>query len=207
MSNEAHWTIDDLGARVAIALSRDYAGQSNRQVSDIPNGRTIRYYTTIGLVDRPARMRGRTGLYGPRHLLQIVAVKRLQVRGLSLAQIQGALTGASDEKLNEIADISDKVGTDTLETSTDETDDMKRLDEPFWRSAPVPVEEAEQDESVAETGVSRFATTLVPGIRITESVVLLIEAGRPIYDDDIAAIEAAAAPLLKVLHQRGLARR
>src|SRR5262249_33767362 len=79
------WTIDDLSARVAEALSAGYAGVRSGRVRNVPDCRTIRYYTTLGLLDRPAVMRGRTALYGPRHLLQLVAIKRLQAQGLSLA--------------------------------------------------------------------------------------------------------------------------
>src|SRR5262245_39472227 len=85
---ESLWTIQELGAQVALALSVDYPGPPNSRVRELPDQRTIRYYTTQGLLDRPAEMRGRTALYGRRHLLQLVAIKRLQARGLSLSAIQ-----------------------------------------------------------------------------------------------------------------------
>ena len=44
-------------------------------------------------------MRGRTAYYGRRHLLQIVAVKRLQARGMSLVDIQKNLAGADNSSL------------------------------------------------------------------------------------------------------------
>ena len=69
----------------------------------MPDLRTIRYYTTLGLLDRPAAMRGRTALYGPRHLLQLVAIKRLQARGLSLAAVQERVVGLSDAALRRLA--------------------------------------------------------------------------------------------------------
>src|SRR3954468_22885713 len=87
------WTIDELGAQVALALSVDYDGPPNGRVRDVPDRRTIRYYTTLGLLDRPAEMRGRTALYGRRHLMQLVAIKRLQARGLSLSEVQQRLVG------------------------------------------------------------------------------------------------------------------
>src|SRR5215467_8773892 len=99
------WTLDDLGARVALALAVDYSGQANGRVRDVPDRRTIRYYTTLGLVDRPAAMRGRTALYGMRHLLQLVAIKRLQADGRSLAEVQQELAGAPDAALRRLANI------------------------------------------------------------------------------------------------------
>src|SRR5690348_15034744 len=71
-------TLDELSARVALALADHYEGQASARVRDVPDVRTIRYYTTLGLIDRPAALRGRTALYGRRHLLQLVAIKRLQ---------------------------------------------------------------------------------------------------------------------------------
>src|SRR5438105_13525807 len=97
------WTIDELGTRVALALSVDYEGQASGRVRDIPDRRTIRYYTTLGLIDRPAELRGRTALYGRRHLLQLVAIKRLQAAGRSLAEVQARLVGRTDADLAEIA--------------------------------------------------------------------------------------------------------
>src|SRR5712692_1736869 len=97
------WTLDDLSAHVALALAENYDGQPSSRVRDVPDRRTIRYYTTLGLIDRPAEMRGRTALYGRRHLLQLVAVKRLQGRGLSLAEIQQRLVGQTDAALARLA--------------------------------------------------------------------------------------------------------
>src|SRR3954470_3601972 len=97
------WTMDELVERVREALAAEYPGAPNGRVRDVPDRRAIRWYTTIGLVDRPLGMRGRTALYGPRHLLQLVAVKRRQAAGRTLAEIQAELTGATDRTLREIA--------------------------------------------------------------------------------------------------------
>ena len=64
-----------------MALAVDYHGQPSGRVRAVPDRRAIRCTSTIGLIDRPVAHRGRTALYGPRHLLQLVAVKRLQARG------------------------------------------------------------------------------------------------------------------------------
>src|SRR3954452_21484675 len=98
-SRDALWTLDELGAEVALALAVDYDGQASGRVRDVPDRRTIRYYTTLGLIDRPAEMRGRTALYHRRHLLQLVSIKRLQAQGLTLAELQERLLGQSDAAL------------------------------------------------------------------------------------------------------------
>lgn len=102
MVAEGLWTIGELSAMVAEALV-DYPGPPSGRVREVPDRRTIRWYTTIGLLDRPASQRGRTALYGHRHLLQLVAIKRMQAVGLSLTAIQERLYGATDTMLTRIA--------------------------------------------------------------------------------------------------------
>ena len=48
--------------------------------------RTVRLYATQGLIDRPGK-EGRSAVYGHRHLLQLVLVRALARRGLSLSAI------------------------------------------------------------------------------------------------------------------------
>ena len=95
------------------------------RVRDVPDLRTIRYYTTLGLLDRAAAMRGRTALYGRRHLFQLVAIKRLQARGHSLAEIQQRLVGLSDTALRWVAEVPE------------------RREESFWRGDPAATEPAD----------------------------------------------------------------
>jgi DNA-binding transcriptional MerR regulator len=102
---EPRWTLDELAERVDAALAVDYHGQSSGRVRDVPDRRAIRWYTTIGLIDRPLAHRGRTALYGARHLLQLVAVKRLQAKGLPLVAIQQELAGATDTDLERVARV------------------------------------------------------------------------------------------------------
>src|SRR5512133_421618 len=108
------WTLDELAERVGTALAVDYAGQPSGRVREVPDRRAIRWYTTIGLIDRPVAHRGRTALYGPRHLLQLVAVKRLQARGLPLVSIQQELAGATDAQLARVARLPTSVAAEVV---------------------------------------------------------------------------------------------
>jgi hypothetical protein len=110
---QAIWTLDELTERVGDALSVGYDGQPSGRVRHLPDQRAIRWYTTIGLVDRPAATRGRTAMYGPRHLLQLVAIKRLQAQGLSLVAIQAELAGATDAQLARVAQLPEGTGAAT----------------------------------------------------------------------------------------------
>src|SRR5512132_3221543 len=101
--DHAPWTLAELTERVAAALAVGYRGQRSGRGREVPDQRAIRWYTTLGLVDRPADWRGRTALYGRRHLLQLTAIKRLQAAGHTLAEIQAELTGISDARLAQLA--------------------------------------------------------------------------------------------------------
>ena len=83
---DVQWTLSELVAE-ATASTITLPAPKNGQVRAIPDERTVRYYGTIGLLDRPLAMRGRTALYGRKHLAQVVAIKRLQSAGRSLAEI------------------------------------------------------------------------------------------------------------------------
>ncbi len=75
------------------------AGASDQRVNPAPDVRTLRYYQSVGLLDRPENAWPRAQYYGYRHLLQVVAIKALQATGASLGQIQTALVGRSVAEL------------------------------------------------------------------------------------------------------------
>jgi DNA-binding transcriptional MerR regulator len=104
------WRIGELRNRAADALATGYEASDNGQVSAVPDARSIRYYGTLGLVDKPAEMRGRTAYYGRRHLLQLVSIKRLQARGLKLAEVQSELRGLSNGALEALAAVPEYSG-------------------------------------------------------------------------------------------------
>lgn len=200
-SNDTLWTIDDLNAAVAVALAENYAGAANGRVRDVPDRRTIRYYTTLGLLDRPAAMRGRTALYGRRHLMQLVAIKRLQARGLSLAEVQARLLGATNAALARLARLPDH---EVLPNAAPPVSEEASAPAPrrFWADAPkVALKRSEQTEEE-----NQGTAPPIQGVPLGDDVILLLPAFRPIEDDDVPAIRAAAAPLIHLLHMRRLLR-
>jgi len=104
--NDSRFTIEQLTVLIEKALEESaYDGQPSGRIRPVPDLRTIRYYTTLGLLDPPTEMRGRKAYYGRRHVLQLVAIKRLQSRGMALVQIQQSLTGADDRVLARWAEL------------------------------------------------------------------------------------------------------
>ena len=99
--------MSELMTLVARALSAsDYAPSAvSARVRAVPDTRTIRYYTTLGLISPPAEMRGRVAYYDETHVLQIVAIKQLQAQNQSLSDIQQKLVGLPSNKLQAIANL------------------------------------------------------------------------------------------------------
>jgi hypothetical protein len=189
--NHVLWTLDELAARVALALAVDYGGQRNGRVREVPDPRTIRYYTTLGLLDRPAAMQGRTALYGRRHLLQLVAIKRLQAQGLALTEVQQRLLGLGEVALERLARVPEDGEPEGGNTPTIATS----INNAFWKESPAPVPSEPSRAEVPAT---------LQGIALREGVTLLLGAVRPVAPEEVEAIRAAAAPLLKLLEKRRL---
>jgi len=102
----ADLTIAELADAVATVLADGYDGVRSGRVRHLPDARTIRWYQTLGMVDRPAAFRGRTALFSRRHVLQLAAIKRLQAAGHPLASIQQGLVGKTDAELARAAGAS-----------------------------------------------------------------------------------------------------
>lgn len=198
---QPRWTIRELGDEVAAALAHDYRGPTSGQVSPVPGVRSIRYYAGLGLLDRPVEMRGRTAYYTTRHLLQLVAIKRLQEAGKSLAEIQAALTGASDATLSNLARLPDA----PVPTSGPSRERSGRPS--FWRELP--------EESAATAGPYRApapppAPAAPPRVRrwieveVAAGVRVQVETDRALTDTDTDNLQAAAAQLVHTVESMGL---
>jgi DNA-binding transcriptional MerR regulator len=103
------FSLEQLSSEVAEQLARRglLGAAPDARVSAAPDARTVRYYTTLGLLDRP-RIENRQARYGERHLLQLLAIKALQSLELPLAQIQQALYARSDTELRQLVDTLPK---------------------------------------------------------------------------------------------------
>jgi DNA-binding transcriptional MerR regulator len=96
------FTIDELaGLAQRWLVEHGLDAHYYRRVQDAPSERTIRYYRTLGLLDEPIKS-GRDRRYTRRHMLQLVAIKALQTRGLSHDRIQSELYAKTDPELEAI---------------------------------------------------------------------------------------------------------
>jgi DNA-binding transcriptional MerR regulator len=92
---EAEFSLDELSDAAARLLRQQGTRVDDGRVAGAPDARAIRFYQTLGVLDKPLRYDGRRAVYGYRHLLQILAVKRLQAEGYPLGVIQASLPAKS----------------------------------------------------------------------------------------------------------------
>lgn len=188
------WTLAELSARVALALSENQVGQWSGRVRQVPDARTIRYYTTLGILGKPTAFRSKRALYGPLHLQQLMAIKRLQARGYSLVEVQKRLHGISKKELASLAQLAHDQQQEAPSEPSRRT---------FWKDRAAPLRtgpqaaEAKEAKPQASEHSSRVEAIAIQGVTI-----VLNETQRELYQDDIEAIKAAAEPLLSLLRTR-----
>lgn len=68
--------------------------------------RTVRLYATEGLIDRPGKD-GRRAVYGQRHLLQLLLIRSLARRGLSLTAIVPLVACSDGELLEQLLQLEE----------------------------------------------------------------------------------------------------
>jgi DNA-binding transcriptional MerR regulator len=209
---------------VAKALQvGSYSPAESKRIRAVPDTRTIRYYTTLGLIDRPAEMRGRTAMYEPHHVMQIVAIKRLQAANQSLSDVQERLLGITKKQLTKLADLPDGFWESAdryLSRKTTKTvEPVSQEDEPreFWNEPPALPDAAlpvtTPITAVHETPMvfsSRSASAPDRALRRCMSwepmpgVKLLIEGAADDTSIDLSRLQDAAVPLLNELLRQGL---
>ena len=213
------FTIEQLRTLVARALQTgSYTPAESKRVRAVPDKRTIRYYTTLGLIDRPAEMRGRTAFYADKHVLQLVAIKRLQGRSLTLSDIQKRLLGATEKQLKELAALpaefwaasddflesrSRQAAFDVSESTTDRV-----AESAFWAVPPaLPGENTETSQpSFAADAEAGHSVSACLRFSLTNELELLVASKESSVAEkvDLALLQAAAAPLLNELSRQGI---
>lgn len=178
------WTLTELVHQVSERIAA-LPAPKNGQVRAVPDERTVRYYGTIGLLDRPAEMRGRTALYGSRHLAQVVAIKRLQSSGKSLAQIQELWPSLDDATLARMSGVSLPAAPKRAPRKA------------FWKAAPAATPASRVVASPVELRL-QLAPNVTITIAVDDSTALALSQA------DVRALRAAAAPLVTELANRRL---
>lgn len=187
-SEDPLWTLEELRAHAAALLEAEEIASGSGRIRAIPDERTLRYYTTLGLLSGPALLKGRKAFYDRKHLAQVVAIKRLQALGMSLAQIQQELAGATPREMESMARLP-KVLPEPLPVVSCEPSAPKRA---FWdeaATAPSPQHDSPRSGTWLE---------LAPG------VVILLPGGPTPSGQELQALVDASSPLKDELLRQGL---
>lgn len=183
---EPGWTLEELNDVAVAALTQDRAAPGHWEGVEL-GPRTIRYYSTLGLLDRPAAMRGRQALYGARHLFQLVATKRLQARGLSLDEAKARLADLTTDALAAIAEVPEDLIASSLNPIADGAG---------FRVA--------WDAAVAEALEETSKEPRLITVSLSPSVTLSVATQHAMSPADIAAVRDSARAVLHTLRGRGL---
>jgi hypothetical protein len=138
-------------------------------------------------------MRGRTALYGPRHLAQIVAIKRMQSAGHSLADIQRMWPTLDDATLTRVTGV---------ELPVKEKAKAARRD--FWKQELAPASAAPAAAPAPAPALASAPAELRIELAPGTYIVVAIPDGATISPADIRGLRDAAAPLVTELAHRGL---
>ena len=210
------WTLSDLVAEAETRLEA-LPAPKNGQVRAVPDERTVRYYAALGLLDRPAAMRGRTAFYNRRHLAQIVAIKRMQSAGHSLSDIQQMWPTLDETTLSRISGVLMQSAltpkaSGRKEFWKAEIDDKGRdrgapsLEPPYNypvppRSMPLPPA-SPRPLALPPNKPAELRVEIAPGVSVT--VALPTERSISISPADVHAVRVAAAAVVTELANRGL---
>jgi DNA-binding transcriptional MerR regulator len=220
--NERRWRLEQLVDRVGRVLAEEGPGGESRRVRWTPDARTARYYTTLGLLSRPAEMRGRTAYYSERHLMELLAIKRLQSEGCSLEVVQQRLAGLPEDALRLLARPPEWA----LQPSPDEAGAIEAGTGPaargaFWQttpSEPAPAEDSSPDGWAAmlspikpqarpaiEPDSSDSVCAAAMAVRLAVGATLIVELPpEALGPRQVKAIREAARELLDKLRELGL---
>jgi DNA-binding transcriptional MerR regulator len=96
------FTIDELVAVAGDLLRQSAVTQTRWKVGQIPDVRTVRFYSSTGLLPKPLDYRGSAALFGYRHLLTLLAIKNLQAQFLPLQEVRKRLAQLDEEGLEQL---------------------------------------------------------------------------------------------------------
>ncbi len=90
-------TLEELVEAAEQLLAAVAPVQQRYKVTARPDVRTIRYYTSQGLLPKPVGYDGGRARYALSHLLRLLLIKKLQAEHHTLARIKQELAGKSDD--------------------------------------------------------------------------------------------------------------
>ncbi len=174
-------TLDELADLASDLLAGTMA--TDRRIGERVDGRTVRYYTTNGLLPRPFVGSDRRARYGRDHLVRLLAVRRLQAGGVTLADAYRHLAGSDADTVEQLAQLPVEL------THTAPAFAASALAAPA--AAPAPPEPVRPFWGTPPSApAAGSVVVLAPGLRLVSDTPLDVPASH---------VLAAAGPLLALL--------
>ncbi|MGD1940706.1 MAG: MerR family transcriptional regulator [Leptolyngbyaceae cyanobacterium] len=130
---------------------------TGRRGQESVNARLVRHYTTQGLLDKPLKQ-GREARYVYRHVLQLLALRRLLADGYSVSSIAGLIDGQANPVLESILQGSTQL---TVEAANPALAFLSQIRDRVTPTAAAPAPAARQRRS-APAPSARAASTPSP---------------------------------------------
>ncbi|HEX8652499.1 MAG TPA: MerR family transcriptional regulator [Pyrinomonadaceae bacterium] len=103
--------VAELADEAAKVLFEIGTAQERGTVSEVPDERTIRYYLSEGLLSPAEEKQGTASVFGYRHLLQLLVVKKLQSEHLPIRKIKELVDGRVERDLERLLGASESGST------------------------------------------------------------------------------------------------
>lgn len=97
--------VGELAAAAARILIENNTVQERVTVSALPDERTIRYYLSESLLSPSDEKQGTASVFDFRHLLQLLAIKKLQSDHLSIRQIRKIVAERNAAQLEDLLEV------------------------------------------------------------------------------------------------------
>ena len=128
------WNARGLAAHVTALVDSAGLRPTNASARAAPSARSVRFYVSHGLLDRPEGA-GTAATYGYRHFLQLLAIKIRQREGVTLDTIKQEMKDVTGDSLERrvATSLASALGA-TVETRKQANDDESAAS---WRRLPV----------------------------------------------------------------------
>jgi DNA-binding transcriptional MerR regulator len=94
-----------LADEAARVIDQYVPKQERASVTQVPDERMVRYYSTEGLISPPEARQGPSAVYGYNHLLQLLVIKRLQADHLPIRKIKELVEGKTERELEQLLEV------------------------------------------------------------------------------------------------------
>ena len=99
--------VAELTDEAAKILGEIGPAQERGTVSEVPDERTVRYYLSEGLLSPAEEKQGTASVFGYRHLLQLLVVKKLQSEHLPIRKIKELVDGRVERDLERLLGVNE----------------------------------------------------------------------------------------------------